>query len=355
MKKEQLPDHIRPHCPDGLSDEQVEAWLLGYLARDSSSTSTSSEEKTDIEEVQIDRLEERKKLPGFASPSQEVTPSIEAHSSSSPQSDEIATDRPKKYNSEAFQDPPTADSKIPKKEGTDKFNPDPKPSGPDSVNATRLDKPEAENEERKSPHFVTIALVTGIISIGAYEVGIIPLFGLFVSVASIIYSYKNDGYKYGLACLATALNAIYCIMNVRINGHLSDGVAFGVMLVALIAIGITMMRLQRRKSEAMDSITSLSELHRTWPDGSKPSKALTFNPDPTPSGPNSSHATRHYRAVSQDDLAEKTRLDAIEALLSASGCTLRSNRWKGWLVIEPLGGRRSFDTVDDLEQYAKSR
>jgi hypothetical protein len=34
MNRDQLPDHIKDKCPHGLSDEQVEAWLLGYLAND---------------------------------------------------------------------------------------------------------------------------------------------------------------------------------------------------------------------------------------------------------------------------------------------------------------------------------
>jgi hypothetical protein len=32
MNRSQLPEHIREKCPEGLTDEQVEAWLLGYIA-----------------------------------------------------------------------------------------------------------------------------------------------------------------------------------------------------------------------------------------------------------------------------------------------------------------------------------
>ena len=52
MKKEQLPVHIRSHCPEGLSEAQVEAWLLGYLARNSSSKHVSNEEELEVEDVQ---------------------------------------------------------------------------------------------------------------------------------------------------------------------------------------------------------------------------------------------------------------------------------------------------------------
>ena len=44
MKKSQLPENIRIHCPEGLSEEQVEAWLLGYLASNPQSGEQGSAE-----------------------------------------------------------------------------------------------------------------------------------------------------------------------------------------------------------------------------------------------------------------------------------------------------------------------
>ena len=32
MNRHQLPEHIRKHCPKGLSQEQIEGFLLGWLA-----------------------------------------------------------------------------------------------------------------------------------------------------------------------------------------------------------------------------------------------------------------------------------------------------------------------------------
>jgi hypothetical protein len=32
MKREQLPEHIKKQCPKGLTEEQIEGFLLGWLA-----------------------------------------------------------------------------------------------------------------------------------------------------------------------------------------------------------------------------------------------------------------------------------------------------------------------------------
>lgn len=53
MKRDQLPAHIREKCPEGLTDEQIEAWLLGYLA---SSDSNDSFETTQISDTNTDTV-----------------------------------------------------------------------------------------------------------------------------------------------------------------------------------------------------------------------------------------------------------------------------------------------------------
>lgn len=61
-------------------------------------------------------------------------------------------------------------------------------------------------------------------------------------------------------------------------------------------------------------------------------------------------ASPRTRAVSDHE----TRIAQCEAILTSKGYKLRQ-RGAGWLVREPLGGRQPVESIEELEQYARSR
>ena len=61
-----------------------------------------------------------------------------------------------------------------------------------------------------------------------------------------------------------------------------------------------------------------------------------------------------YNRKNAKDIEYQKRINNVEALLRSKGYRLKS-RYNGWIVIEPLGGRQSVPTLDELEKYARSR
>ena len=61
-----------------------------------------------------------------------------------------------------------------------------------------------------------------------------------------------------------------------------------------------------------------------------------------------------YNRKNASVIEHQKRVNNTEALLRSKGYRLKSNG-KGWIVKEPLGGRQSIGTLDELEQYARSR
>ena len=53
-------------------------------------------------------------------------------------------------------------------------------------------------------------------------------------------------------------------------------------------------------------------------------------------------------------IERQKRVNNAEVLLRSKGYRLASNG-AGWIVKEPLGGRQPISTLDELEQYARSR
>ena len=61
------------------------------------------------------------------------------------------------------------------------------------------------------------------------------------------------------------------------------------------------------------------------------------------------------RQVRAEAISERQRrINQCEALMRSKGYTLNV-KGAGWIVKEPLGGRQPIETLEDLEQYAKSR
>ena len=58
MKHDHLPRHIRDLCPQGFNDEQVEAWLLGYLARSEEGGEAGIAEQSQSVETERDASDE---------------------------------------------------------------------------------------------------------------------------------------------------------------------------------------------------------------------------------------------------------------------------------------------------------
>lgn len=61
-----------------------------------------------------------------------------------------------------------------------------------------------------------------------------------------------------------------------------------------------------------------------------------------------------YNRKNAPAIERQKRIDGVEALLRPRGYKLVS-RGNGWVVKEPLGGKQPISTLDELEQYARSR
>jgi hypothetical protein len=87
VKRDHLPRHIRDLCPQGLNDEQVEAWLLGYLARSEeggeagiAEQSQSVENKREASgESDADEVSDETEMPSDIKPRREFEDSDESN------------------------------------------------------------------------------------------------------------------------------------------------------------------------------------------------------------------------------------------------------------------------------------
>ena len=61
-----------------------------------------------------------------------------------------------------------------------------------------------------------------------------------------------------------------------------------------------------------------------------------------------------YNRKNASVIERQSRVSSAEALLRSKGYKLVS-RGNGWVVKEPLGGKQPIGTLDELEQYARSR
>jgi hypothetical protein len=64
--------------------------------------------------------------------------------------------------------------------------------------------------------------------------------------------------------------------------------------------------------------------------------------------------SEHQKKIIEAEFERQRRIDNCEAILKSKGYKLKTSR-AGWIVYEPLGGRKSIDTLEELEEYSKPR
>jgi len=215
MKKSQLPEDIRIHCPEGLSDEQVEAWLLGYLASNSQSAGQGGKKPPSV----WGGVDFSAQQPDETTPTAPTTEEPETYKElQAPQTDEAAP-----FPSQLSTDAPASWSFW----------------GPRRENTTKLvGNVASKGEPEPGKDWVIItALVLGGLCVPLFEFGLLTYAGIIFSVWASVRSYQNFGRDKNKVVGATVLNVTFFFVSLMHYEHIPEEVGGFAIVIFVPMIG----------------------------------------------------------------------------------------------------------------------
>ncbi len=254
MKKEMLPDHIRDMCPDGLTDEQVETFLLGYLAGKQSTNTEAEQAETPQQDPAKDRQVEtydqariRKRASNSSDSAREPpTVSQSTYSSSegaiehsyAKQNDDIAAsdgayplhERKKHLQTQVFDGLKEDPEPLGGRARSSKIG----PYASEPTSRRNNDRHSVTNHTVNSNLQATVAVIFGMLSAVFYEVGIIPIIGLGMAAWAIIVC-RRTSEKRAKTILGWSACSIFFVMSLKSYGHLTTDAELTIGLITAIA------------------------------------------------------------------------------------------------------------------------